>query len=525
MKRTLFSICALVLSLTSSAQIIKDTPKGKLIENLYRSTKSWVKKGWTGVQQGRYEGLVSKIVIGEDGCIYIYNPLSGLDSKSWLKLEKQADGKYRAKLPQDIHTDDLGGDDEEEESSERTISLIRMVSNDDGKNYEPVGATMNYVDFTWENNKLVMKGMGQKKQIWAADYENSWQKNYGGDWALTIEPLGEQLITPPSTAVKAQYIVSSKSDPSPRIVEAMTDNNDIYIKGLFKAEKLANVWVKLTKQGDKAVMPTNQYLGITKKTDFKKYDSDKSDYHTFAAAFENETKAAENLEFSIDATGKLTTSKILRTSLGRASNDNITGEYYIESYEGLTLTPYAQKEVGAPATPEYFYFTSTPNYDNTSNEIKLAFYVKNADVNGNILDPEKMYYNVYVNDSTEPFKFKKSASQYNYMHEEEMTNIPFNYKDKNNYDFKVSDNIRILHFYDNSITTAKVVMVYEADGKKYSSEPLVASLPPTGIESANFNKATTEKYYTIDGRQIQKLQKGLNIVKSSDGTTRKVIVK
>ena len=524
MKRTLFSICALVLSLTASAQIIKDTPKGKLIENLYRSTKSWVKKGWTGVQQGRYEGLVSKIVIGDDGCIYIYNPLSGLDSKSWLKLEKQADGKYRAKLPQDILTDDLGGDDEEEESSERTISLIRMVSNDDGKNYEPVGTAFNYVDFTWEKNKLVMKGMGQKAKIWGAAYENSWQSNYGGDWALTIEPLSEQLITPPSTAVKAQYIVSSKSDPSPRIVEAMTDNNDIYIKGLFKAEKLANVWVKLTKQGDKAVMSTNQYLGITKKTDFKKYDSDNSEYHTFAAAFENETKAAENLEFSIDATGKLTASKILRTSLGRASNDNITGEDYVESYEGLTLTPYIQK-AGKPATPVYFYFTSTPDYSYTFNEIKLAFYVKNADVDGNYLDPEKMYYNVYINGSTEPFKFKKTETQYRDMHEDEMTNIPFNYKDKNNYDFKVIDNLRILHFYNSSITTAKVVMVYEADGKKYSSEPMVAKLSTAGIESANFNKATTEKYYTIDGRQIQKLQKGLNIVKSSDGTTRKVIVK
>ena len=524
MKRTLFSICALVLSLTASAQIIKDTPKGKLIENLYRSTKSWVKKGWTGVQQGRYEGLVSKIVIGEDGCIYIYNPLSGLDSKSWLKLEKQADGKYRAKLPQDILTDDYGGDDEEEESSERTITLNRMVSTDDGKSYEPVGATMNYVDFTWENNKLVMKGMGQKKQIWGAAYENSWQNNYGGDWALTIEPLKEQLITPPATATKSQYTVTSKSDPSPRIVEVMTDNNDIYVKGLFKAEKLANVWVKLTKQGDKAVMSTNQYLGITQKTDFKKYDSDKSEYHTFAAAFENEEKTAENLEFSIDATGKLTASKTLRTSLGRASDDNITGEDYVESYEGLTLTPYIQK-AGKPATPVYFYFTSTPDYSYTFNEIKLAFYVKNADVDGNYLDPEKMYYNVYINGSTEPFKFKKTETQYRDMHEDEMTNIPFNYQDNRNYDFKVIDNLRILHFYDSSITSVKVVMVYEADGKKYSSEPLVASLPPTGIESANFNKATTEKYYTIDGRQIQKLQKGLNIVKSSDGTTRKVIVK
>ena len=344
----------------SSAQIIKDTPKGKLIENLYRSSKSWVKKGWTGVQPGRYEGIVSKIVIGEDGCIYIYNPLSGLDSKSWLKLERQPDGKYRAKLPQDILTDDLGGDDDEEESSERTISLNRLISSDDGKSYEPVGPTLNYVDFTVEGRTLKMSGMGQKKQIWGATYNNSWLNNYGGDWALTIEPLKEQLITPPATATKSQYTVTSKSDPSPRIVEVMTDNNDIYVKGLFKAEKLANTWVKLTKQGDKAVMSTNQYLGITQKTDFKKYDSDKSEYHTFAAAFENETKAAENLEFSIDATGKLTASKLLRTSLGKASNDNITGEDYVESYEALTLTPYVQKEIGAPATPEYFYLTSTP---------------------------------------------------------------------------------------------------------------------------------------------------------------------
>ena len=204
MKRTLFSICALVLSLTASAQIIKDTPKGKLIENLYRSSKSWVKKGWTGTQAGRYEGLVSKIVIGEDGCIYIYNPLSGLDSKSWLKLERQPDGKYRAKLPQAIYTDDLGGDDDEEESSERTISLNRLVSSDDGKNYEPVGPALNYVDFTVEGRTLKMSGMGQKKQIWGATYNNSWLNNYGGDWALTIEPLKEQLITPPATATKSQ---------------------------------------------------------------------------------------------------------------------------------------------------------------------------------------------------------------------------------------------------------------------------------------------------------------------------------
>ena len=46
-----------------------------------------------------------------------------------------------------------------------------------------------------------------------------------------------------------------------------------------------------------------------------------------------------------------------------------------------------------------------------------------------------------------------------------------------------------------------------------------------GIEDAAVNKNATEKYYTVDGRRLQHLQRGLNIVKSSDGTTRKVLVK
>ena len=105
-----------------------------------------------------------------------------------------------------------------------------------------------------------------------------------------------------------------------------------------------------------------------------------------------------------------------------------------------------------------------------------------------------------------------------------MTDIPFSYKDKRNYDIKVVDNQRIIHFYDASVKKLSVVMVYEEDGKKYSSDPMTTPVVTAGIEDAAVNKNATEKYYTVDGRQLQHLQRGLNIVKSSDGTTRKVLV-
>lgn len=114
MKKTLFFICALALNLTASAQIFT-TPKGKLIDNMYRNSDSWVKKGWTSMEPGKYEGLASKIVEGDDGYLYVYNPLSGFNSNSWLKLEKVGEGRYKAVLPQIIFKDNDGGDDDDEE--------------------------------------------------------------------------------------------------------------------------------------------------------------------------------------------------------------------------------------------------------------------------------------------------------------------------------------------------------------------------------------------------------------------------
>ncbi len=48
---------------------------------------------------------------------------------------------------------------------------------------------------------------------------------------------------------------------------------------------------------------------------------------------------------------------------------------------------------------------------------------------------------------------------------------------------------------------------------------------PTGIESVNNSIKTAEHYYTTGGKQISAPQRGLNIVKMSDGTIKKVVIK
>ena len=48
---------------------------------------------------------------------------------------------------------------------------------------------------------------------------------------------------------------------------------------------------------------------------------------------------------------------------------------------------------------------------------------------------------------------------------------------------------------------------------------------PTGIQSINNNVITGKRYYSLDGKQTTTPQRGLNIIKMSDGTTKKVIMK
>ena len=48
---------------------------------------------------------------------------------------------------------------------------------------------------------------------------------------------------------------------------------------------------------------------------------------------------------------------------------------------------------------------------------------------------------------------------------------------------------------------------------------------PVGINTSMIEKKAGTKYFTIDGKPVDNLKKGVNIIWVEDGTTRKVVVK
>jgi hypothetical protein len=64
----------------------------------------------------------------------------------------------------------------------------------------------------------------------------------------------------------------------------------------------------------------------------------------------------------------------------------------------------------------------------------------------------------------------------------------------------------------------------EMGGLSAASDPATAT---NGIETISRSAAETTivGIYTLDGKRIQQLQRGVNIVRMSDGTTKKIVVK
>ena len=79
-------------------------------------------------------------------------------------------------------------------------------------------------------------------------------------------------------------------------------------------------------------------------------------------------------------------------------------------------------------------------------------------------------------------------------------------------------------------TTYRVVaFVTTSEGKTYyGKEQLFTTGDPTGIEETFADepqKITEEGIYDLSGRKLERMQKGINIIRKADGTTKKVLVK
>ena len=388
----------------------------------------------------------------------------------------------------------------------------------DGVPYELVYAE----DGTYTLEPLVLKIDGDK--IYIEDDVDAPQRYMalegiaedGTDWgSLTIEkcwiaepcPFEVKPVEVPETAEPADYIYSFIDADGNYCVdrsELWVDGDDVYMNNLS-----SSYIVKGTRDGNTVSFP-RQFLGTNHI------------YYFFSGYTQDENGENHRVDYTMTYDPE--------TDAYTPTDENMfagTTNYFdmFSSYRtNVKAKPYLGDSPMVPSDPHDLYIE---DYWEDYEQYYLFYTIDNISADGEYLNPEKMYYYIYLDD--EPYTLLKD--NYWYIDDDEMTLIPYEYYDsEGGYDIAPGGvamfedlfetfGIQSVYIVDGVANYSKVISV-DLEGNTYETEA-----PQTdGIHNANMETNGTVSIYDINGRRLQGLQHGVNVLRinGKDGSMKTV---
>lgn len=457
---------------------------------------------WGYIVSGSNEAGVGNYVMTDDA-IYLKDPFSGLPTETYLKLDKTADNEYVAHLPQAIYNEDYEG-------TTYHYYASKLKINDEGTTYLADTLDDNTVDqdvkFILDNDTLKAVDLDGERIIGLTDDTYAW---YGyGDFNYALYDNPYTVTTVPDGATIEKWTLNKQL-----LVNVAIVDNDVYVQDPVLGEN--GNWFKGTISGGKATFSGMQYMGVNSgyathefffPGTYSTYQDEKGQtQYTYAIANDivlNYDKDAKKLSYSVDSTAF-----IINASPSRV--------YYINCYND----PVLQKFVEVAATPADPVITNLTAYDEQYGA-GFQFDLPATDVDGNFIDPAKLYYNIYFDDSEDPETF--SPDDYKNL-TEDMTNVPYDFTD--NYDFTYVGESHTLYFYVAEYDNIGVSQTYTGGGETHRSN-IVWATNPTSIKGVTNDAKTVRSvnYYDLSGRKVSAPAQGLYIktITYTDGSKKTV---
>lgn len=514
MKKTLLSVCLAALSLTSvSAQDekpITEKPKGEVV-NLYRTSEGYY-AFFGNAKPYKAHGEWSRMVFAEDGAVWLENPISSLYSKTWIKGYRAQGDTIAFDLPQVIYEETFDGVTSKGKLykmiAEETDKYGTYVKDEDSQ-------TLKYL---WKDGKLTLCkdmacGMCTPTGGWSGFGENYFE-------GINIE----NNTTKPSENAKVYdglmlYLdLNDQAQQWP--VKYAIDGDDVYLGNL--STNLKGYWIKGTMKNNEVTFPSTSLVGIDTTTVCYAYAS-RVDYSTALTAYGDPYDSTfvvnEPLVFTYDPAANTLNSK---QKMGIHQSDGVREPLkstdIFDVYRVPLISPWVEKP-NSPLPPKFsavmpWITDMTPNYSGV--EFLLSYY----SVDGNYLDPSKLYYSFYIDGEMVTFTPEEYLNV-----TKEMDLVPYTFDD--NYQFyKVSDNTRRLYYYHQPKEKIGLEALYvdEVDGKPvtYSSGVSEYYFDPTGINNTTIEEGNVESitFTDLSGRQILRPGKGVYIhtITMKDGT-------
>lgn len=495
---------------TTTAPIIDAQPEGKLHANFYFSGESFVNMmGYEA--QLPFDGIWGKIVEAPDNkTIYINNPIGAYYSDAWIKGERTTGDTIEVKLPQQFVHEEYDG----MSNDAWLYKLVPVKVEQDGETYTTFkpDSTSQTVKYVWRNDSIVLVNTTQdSKLLGMCTEEGEW---YGyGDYIQQYTVFDQQPVAPKDETKATQMSITyyDSGQRYGRVKKVVREGNDIYIAGLNK--NIPSGWAKGTISGNKATFSGHQYMGLDSVTASYAFFEPVSHNMVWDSeigdSIENLT-LADAITFAYDADkGTLSTDSTFVANQGYKMFNQVF------TYDGATLEPWTEKA----ATP-LAVDASTMSYMPFSEEYGyglLAFAPSEFDADGYILDANKLYYSIYLDDDVltiDPDEYK--------LFPYETTEIPFTYSDM--LDFVNYAGMWQVYTFVTGIDRIGVQMIYKGGGEVRKSAITYISATnedPSAVSNvAQTGKVAGVTYTDLSGRRVSRPGNGLFIqtTRLADGT-------
>lgn len=495
---------------TTTAPIIDAQPEGKLHANFYFSGESFVNMmGYEA--QLPFDGIWGKIVEAPDNkTIYINNPIGAYYSDAWIKGERTTGDTIEVKLPQQFVHEEYDG----MSNDAWLYKLVPVKVEQDGETYTTFkpDSTSQTVKYVWRNDSIVLVNTTQDSKLLGMCTEAGEWYGYG-DYVQQYTVFDQQPVAPKDETKATQMSITyyDSGQMYGRVKKAVREGNDIYIAGLNK--NIPSGWAKGTISGNKATFSGHQYMGLDTVTASYAFFEPVSRSMVWDSEIGDSIESltlADAITFDYDADkGTLSTDSTFVANQGYKMFNQVF------TYDGATIEPWTEKA----ATP-LAVDASTMSYMPFSEEYGyglLAFAPSEFDADGYILDANKLYYSIYLDDDVltiDPDEYK--------LFPYETTEIPFTYSDM--LDFVNYAGMWQVYTFVTGIDRIGVQMIYKGGGEVRKSAITYISATdedPSAVSNvAQTGKVAGVTYTDLSGRRVSRPGKGLFIqtTRLADGT-------
>lgn len=480
----------------STTDLIKDAPKGEKVE-CQTDFLSWFPTP-NGIWGMPLMGKPTHYILGEDGNLYLYNPIitdpfGNKFIESYIKAEK-SDNRYIAHFPQPIYVDSQSG---------KTIYL-NYAKKESGQTYVTVEQNQNYMEFVVDEDKnckaLLPVEQDGTYALCAMDETGGWQ--YFGNVRMDYNYFYYTTTPLPKNAIIEDWKMEFSVDSTKQSldVNVVIDGNDMWLQGFSTyCENWAHAVINDT------TVVFDPYFGVAESIGqylflFNSLKDDKTSSKVYP------------LEFTFDRENrKLTDNEIM------VVNPNDWFYYVVEKFHTPVICPTTDDlTTKVPKAPSTFDAFMLLNKD--SGKYTVSVRLSSENVNDEPLSTKRLYYEL-VKQNGSIYEF--TPEQYPAL-SEPMSLIPYSFLQSGV--ISGINNARNFFAVLPGDTDFGCRMVYRDETGTYKSNILwaVAGEDQSGVDNiASESNVTATEWYDLNGRKVSALSKGVYICKKilSNGST------